>query len=102
MAATKPRQKEVTTREVASIRFGMYSDDEVRTSSSNGSSSGSYSRQGSKCHILAAESLKHCMNIIHKGNRDIRGTVGHGQPGLPSKSSACRSVCRGGTSYRSA
>ncbi|KAF6245033.1 hypothetical protein COO60DRAFT_1650460 [Scenedesmus sp. NREL 46B-D3] len=30
MAATKPRQKEVTTREVASIRFGMYSDDEVK------------------------------------------------------------------------
>jgi hypothetical protein len=38
MAATKPRQKEVTTREVASIRFGMYSDDEVGYSSSSGSS----------------------------------------------------------------
>jgi hypothetical protein len=44
MAATKPRQKEVTTREVASIRFGMYSDDEVGiTSSSSSSSSGSSS-----------------------------------------------------------
>jgi hypothetical protein len=41
MAATKPRQKEVTTREVASIRFGMYSDDEVGYSSSSSGSSGS-------------------------------------------------------------
>ncbi|KAF8073189.1 rpa1 [Scenedesmus sp. PABB004] len=30
MAAALPKQKEVTTREVASIQFGMYTDDEVR------------------------------------------------------------------------
>jgi hypothetical protein len=29
MAAALPRAKEVTTREVASIRFGMYTDEEV-------------------------------------------------------------------------
>lgn len=31
MAQNVARQKEVTTREVASIRFGMYTDEEVRS-----------------------------------------------------------------------
>lgn len=31
MAQNVARQKEVTTREVASIRFGMYMDEEVRS-----------------------------------------------------------------------